>query len=493
MNPLLTEAYSPDSFRQMGHGLIDQLADYLTAVTTRQTEQAIPYHGPDEQLAFWQADSEKALVDNPEALFADIIARSVRIHHPRYVGHQVSAVAPVAALSGLLTELLNNGSAVYEMGMAGNAIERIVVEHMAKHIGYQDAPGRPPAGGIITSGGTLANLTALLTARAMLPNDVWHEGSSTQKLAIIVSDEAHYCIDRAARIMGLGDAGILKIPTNGQFKIRTDLLEATYLNATAAGLTVFAIVGSACSTSTGMHDDLEAIGLFARTHGLWFHVDAAHGGGAFFSPTYRHLLAGSEQADSVVIDYHKMLMVPALATALVYKRASDAHRTFQQRAHYLWASTDADWYNSGKRTFECTKFMAAVKVYTLLRLYGDALFTANVETLYELAHTFANLVKQRPGFELAIEPECNIVCLRYVGQIADPTSLNTLNQQIRADLLADGRFYIVQTMLREHTYLRVSLMNPLTAEADLVELLEAIETASSAVDVSGLRKEPFSE
>jgi L-2,4-diaminobutyrate decarboxylase len=186
-------------------------------------------------------------------------------------------------------------------------------------------------------------------------------------------------------------------------------------------------------------------------------------------------------------------MVPALATALVYKRASDAHRTFQQRAHYLWASTDADWYNSGKRTFECTKFMAAVKVYTLLRLYGDALFTANVETLYDLAHTFANLVKQRPGFELAIEPECNIVCLRYVGQIADPTSLNTLNQQIRADLLADGRFYIVQTMLREHTYLRVSLMNPLTAEADLVELLEAIETASSAVDVSGLRKEPFSE
>ncbi|HEX9957500.1 MAG TPA: hypothetical protein VGA96_09585, partial [Fibrella sp.] len=104
-----------------------------------------------------------------------------------------------------------------------------------------------------------------------------------------------------------------------------------------------------------------------------------------------------------------------------------------------------------------------------------------------------NLVKQRPGFELAIEPECNIVCFRYVGQIDDPASLNTLNQRIRADLLADGRFYIVQTMLREHTYLRVSLMNPLTTEADLVELLEEIETASSAVDVSGLRKEPFSE
>lgn len=494
MNPLLTEAYSPDSFRQMGHALIDQLADYLTAVTTRQMDQAIPYHSPDDELAYWQADSEKALIENPEHLFADVIARSVRLHHPRYVGHQVSPVAPAAALTGLLTELLNNGSAVYEMGMAGNAIERLVVEHMARHIGYQDSPteGRPGAGspgGIITSGGTLANLTALLTARAMLPHDIWHEGSGTQQLAIIVSDEAHYCVDRAARIMGLGNAGILKIPTDNRFKMKTELLEETYQKATAAGLTVFGIVGSACSTSTGMHDDLEAIGRFARAHNLWFHVDAAHGGGAFFSPTYRRLLAGAEQADSVVIDYHKMLMVPALATALVYKRASDAHRTFQQRAQYLWASTDADWYNGGKRTFECTKFMASVKVYALLRLYGDALFTANVETLYNLGRTFATLIQQRPGFELATEPECNIVCFRYVGRVVDPTSLNVLNQQIRADLLADGRFYIVQTTLREQTYLRVSLMNPLTTESDLVELLQAIETCGTETNaLSGQSK-----
>lgn len=470
----LSELYSPNAFRKMGHALIDQLANHLEASTSRQEMKAIPYHTPDESLAFWEADVQKDILDTPDTLFADVLAHSTRVHHPRYMGHQVSVPAPAAALAGLLTELLNNGSAVYEMGMAGNAIDRIVVEHLAHRIGYPDS-----AGGIITSGGTLANLTALLTARAMLPQDIWHEGTGVDRLAIMVSEEAHYCVDRAARIMGLGDAGILKIPVDNRFKMQTDLLEKVFQQTQEAGLTVFAVVGSACSTSTGTHDDLLAIGQFARAHGLWFHVDAAHGGGAFFSPKYRHLLAGAEEADSVVVDYHKMLLVPALATALVYKRGDDAHRTFQQRAQYLWDvvadSTTADWHNSGKRTFECTKFMAGVKVYTLMRLYGDALFEANVNTLYDLGATFTAMIQQRPGFELAVVPECNIVCFRYVGGETDPARLNELNTNIRAVLLTEGRFYIVQTTLYGQTYLRVSLMNALTTEQDLTELLDAIE------------------
>ena len=470
----LTDLYSPAAFRKMGHALIDQLANHLEATTSRQETQAILYQSPDESLAFWQADASQPLPDSPEQLFADVLARSTRVHHPRYVGHQISAVAPAAALAGLLTELLNNGSGAYEMGMAGNAIERIVVEHLAHKIGYSAS-----AGGIITSGGTLANLTALLTARAMLPQDIWHDGMGAEQLAIIVSEEAHYCVDRAARIMGLGDAGILKIPVDSRFKMRTDLLKNTLEQAQEAGLTVFAVVGSACSTSTGSHDDLVAIGQFARAHGLWFHVDGAHGGGAFFSPKYKHLLAGAEGADSVVVDYHKMLLVPALATALVCKRGDDAHRTFQQRAQYLWDSTTADWYNSGKRTFECTQLMVGVKVYTLMRLYGDALFEENINTLYDLGATFAAMIQKRPGFELAVVPECNIVCFRYMGAEIDPATLNTLNANIRAALLAEGRFYIVQTTLHGQIYLRVSLMNALTTEQDLTELLNAIEAMAA--------------
>jgi L-2,4-diaminobutyrate decarboxylase len=472
---ILERAFSPAAFRQFGHDLIDQLADHLTDAHTRQDPAVIPWQTPDDALAHWRADFDQPALTDPAPLFADIVARSVRLQHPRYMGHQVSAVAPVAALAGLLSALLNNGMAVYEMGMVANPMERILCEHLAHKIGFG-----ADAGGLITSGGTLANLTALLTARACVaPGEVWQTGTR-ERLAVIVSEDAHYCVERAARIMGLGEAGIIKIPVDARHKLRTDLLETRLRQARADGLTVFAIVGSACSTATGSHDDLTAIADFAERHRLWFHVDAAHGGGAVFSPRYRHLLAGSDRADSVVIDYHKMLLVPGLATALIYHRQADSYRTFHQQADYLFTTADEDWYNSGKRTFECTKSMICVKVYTLLRLYGESLFTANVETLYDLGRTFAALVLARPAFALALAPECNIVCFRYVGHDRhapmEADALDALNGQIRADLLADGGFYIVQTRLENALWLRVSLMNPLTTEADLTALLDRIET-----------------
>ena len=472
MNPLLQKAYTPQYFREHGHALIDLLADYLEAVETRQEETAIPYQTPEAALDFWQKDLEEPLADDPTALFQAVLNRSTRLHHPRTMGHQVPPPAPVAALAGLVSNVLNNGMAVYEMGMVANPMERVVTDLLAKRLGFGEN-----ANGLLTSGGTLANLTAMLAARAAkAPTAVWTEGASGD-LAIMVSDEAHYCIDRAARIMGLGNKGIIKVPTDDAFKMRVDLLETYYHKAQLEGLTVIAIVGSCCSTSTGSHDDLLAIADFAESHNLWFHADGAHGGAAVFSKKYKPILRGIERADSVVIDFHKMLLTPALATALIFKRGEDSFHTFQQKAQYLWANTQEDWYNSGKRTFECTKFMIALKIYTLLRLYGEAIFEANVDTLYDLGKAFGEMIQARPAFELALPPECNIVCFRIKGENED-TNWNLLNSTIRQKLIEKGRFYFVQTTLRESVYLRVSLMNPLTTPQDLTELLDTIEQES---------------
>jgi L-2,4-diaminobutyrate decarboxylase len=468
MNPILDNAYSPQYFREQGHALIDLLSDYLESVETRQEDIPLPYHRPEEALNFWQKDLEKPLISDASKLFETVLNRSIHLHHPRVMGHQVPPPAPMAALAGLVSNVLNNGMAVYEMGMTANGMERVVTDWMAKHLGFDGN-----ANGLVTSGGTLANLTAMLTARAIkAPTTVWTEGAR-DKLAIMVSEQAHYCIDRAARIMGLGTQGIIKVPTDAHFKIRTDLLEAYYQKAKEDGFFVFAIVGSCCSTSTGSHDDLQVIADFSEKHNLWFHADGAHGGAAIFSEKYRPILRGIERADSVVIDFHKMMLTPSLATALIYKKGQDSYHTFQQKAQYLWASTDEDWYSSGKRTFECTKAMIALKVYTLIRLYGEAVFEANVNTLYDLGKNFAQQIKARALFELAVEPECNIVCFR----INDKSSrdLNVLNAQILQKIIEKGRFYLVQTTLRDTVYLRVSLMNPLTTHQDLTELLNTIE------------------
>lgn len=456
----LQDLYSPVDFRKQGHQLVDLLADYLEKAQNRSDLKAIPYRSADDSLAYWQADFEAGVNPDPSHLFADVVAHSTHLHHPRYMGHQVGVVAPITALASMVSALLNNGMAVYEMGLVSNPLEKIVTDLLAKHIGYNNN-----SNGFLTSGGTLANLTALLAARAKY-TEVWNEGSS-EKLAVMVSEEAHYCIDRAARIMGLGQDGIIKIPVDERFKMRTELLEEYFQIAKNQGFKVIAIVGSACSTATGSYDDLRAIGAFAQKHQLWFHVDGAHGGAVVYSDKYKYLVEGIQLADSVVIDYHKMLMIPALATALIFRNGQDAYQTFHQKAQYLWANqTSEDWFNSGKRTFECTKYMMALKVYALIKTYGEGVFGQYIDYLHDLSRKFAEILNNHPDFELAHQPESNIVCFGVKD--------SSRNAEIRKKLLEKGDFYVVQTTIKDQPYLRVSLMNPLTTEHDLKDLMEEI-------------------
>jgi L-2,4-diaminobutyrate decarboxylase len=472
----LQHAYSAENFRQEAHKLVDTLADYLSNAQNQTIETVIPYRSPEENLSFWQDDFAQG-PGNATTFFEEVIRQSTHLHHPRYMGHQVSPPLPIAALSGLLTGLLNNGMAVYEMGLVSNPLERILSDLLAQKIGFDSN-----ASGFLTSGGTLANLTALLAARAAkAPTDVWDEGHQ-ERLAVMVSEEAHYCIDRAARIMGMGSEGIIKIPTNDRFQMRTELLETYFQKAKTQGLTVIAVIGSACSTSTGAYDDLEAIADFCQQHHLWFHTDGAHGGAVVFSEKYKSLASGIHCADSVVIDWHKMLMTPALATALVFKRDEDAFRTFHQKAQYLWANQGSqEWFNSGKRTFECTKLMMSVKIYAILKTYGEGIFAENVDTLHDLADTFVHILNANTAFELAVNPQSNIVCFRYVGKGIEPEKYNSINSVIRQKLLEGGRFYIVKTTLRDKLYLRVSLMNPLTTPDDLEALLAEIEKIAEEI------------
>ena len=467
--------YDSENFRKKGYETIDLLADYLQQITDNQSDtKAIPYHTPDEALAFWQADFDSPT--NPDVLdfFKKQIEKVVHIHSPRYVGHQVTATLPTAVLSAAVDALLNNSGAIHEMGMAVNSQERIITNWFSKRLGYGD-----DSYGIITSGGTLANLTALLTARAVkAPEDVWTEGSKS-RLAVMVSEQAHYCVDRAAKIMGLGDAGVIKVPTDTNFCMKTEVLEELLTKAKADGLHVFAIVGSACTTSTGSYDDLGKIADFAEKNNIWFHTDGAHGGVAVLSEKYHHLVKGIERANSVIVDFHKMLLIPSLTTGVLYKNPKDSYLTFAQKASYLFTEADEDWYNSGKRTFECTKPTMVSRVYSVLRTHGEQVFIDVVDYLYDLGAAFANMIRQNPNFELAHDPKTNIVCFRFINK--NENDLTILNQKIRQKLLKNGRFYLVSTILNGNYYLRVSLMNPLTSVQELEELLKEIEKIGSLI------------
>ncbi len=471
---LLHKVYDTNVFRKKGHELIDQLADHLDDKLQQKSGPAIHWNEPEDELAFWEDFLKNG---NQEQLFTEITKRTTYIHHPHYIGHQVTPTAPINALTGMISAILNNGMAVYEMGMSPSAIERVVTDLLCKKIGFDTA-----SGGFITSGGTLANLTALLTARkVMLETDIWNQGSE-QQLGIMVSEEAHYCVDRAAKIMGLGEQGIIKIPTTTDFRMDTSLLENKHKEASAKGIHIFAIIGSAPSTATGMFDDLETIADFAKTKKLWFHVDGAHGGAAIFSPKYKTLLKGIDQADSVVIDGHKMMMMPALTTALLYKKSAHTNVTFSQKADYLLTESELeDWCNSGKKTFECTKTMMSIHWFTLLKLYGEEVFDAYLTHLFDMGALFGNIIKQHAEFEIAVTPMSNIVCFKYVDKKLSGEAQNRQNERIRQALLEDGEFYIVQTKLRGVHYLRVTVMNPFTTETHFKSLLDKISKLAVSV------------
>lgn len=471
---LLQKVYDTKIFRKKGHELIDQLADHLEDKLTGKSGNAIHWNEPENELEFWETFLQKG---DKDQLFSEITKRTTYIHHPHYIGHQVTPTAPITALTGMISSLLNNGMAVYEMGMSPSAIERVVTDVLCKKIGFDTT-----SGGFLTSGGTLANLTALLTARKVkVEADVWNKGTQ-QQLGIMVSEEAHYCVDRAAKIMGLGEQGIIKIPAATDFRMDTTLLETQYKEAQEAGIRIFAIIGSAPCTATGAFDNLQEIATFAQRKNLWFHVDGAHGGAAIFSPKYKTLLKGIDQADSVVIDGHKMMMMPALTTALLYKKSMHTNVTFSQKAEYLLTESELeDWCNSGKKTFECTKTMMSIHWFTMLKIYGEAVFDTYVTHLFDLGAQFAQIIEQHPQFELAVTPMCNIVCFKYVDNDLSGEAQNIQNQAIRQALLEDGEFYIVQTKLRGIHYLRVTIMNPFTTEAHFKNLLKKICTLAVPV------------
>jgi L-2,4-diaminobutyrate decarboxylase len=474
--PAIAEAYDPDRFRTEGHRLIDAIADALGRWHEREGV-VLPWRAPADARANWARKpfGSADLVDE----LRRIMAGSTALAHPHCMAHQVPPPLPGAALAELVSAILNNGMAVYEMGPTAVPIEFAVIDWMCEKLGLPET-----AGGVLTSGGSLGNLTALLAMRqARAGFDVWRDGAHAGKpLAVITSDEAHYSIARTLGVMGWGQGGAVAAAVDAHHRMTPEGVERALREARDRGVHVIGIVAAAGSTATGAFDPLHELADVAARERLWLHVDAAHGGGVALSLGHRHKLAGIERADSIVWDAHKLMMMPALVTAVLYKQHRDSYAAFAQQASYLFhAGSGADdpddrWFDLGTRTLECTKRMMAIEVWSALRVHGEAWFGDVVERLIVLAATLAAKLRDTPGFEVAIDPELNIVCYRHVPDGITGDALDAHNRALRQRVVEDGRFYVVGTQLPTGYHLRSTLMNPLIEDHDLDELIEHLRT-----------------
>lgn len=465
----ISDKYDPEIFRKTGYQVIDLLADYLKQAELKKSAVLSPTT-PDAMLSEWSKIFENKSQTNAINLLKKFIDQSMHLHHPGYIGHQVAPPLPLAALCDLTSSCLNSLPDIFEMGPVGTVMEKILIKWMSKLIGFGS-----DSDGFFTSGGSLGNFTALLAARqAKTGYNIWQDGMKNKNLVILASEQSHYSIKKAAQIIGLGEKGAISVPTDERFCMDINALKQKYNEAVTEGKKVIAVVGGSCVTATGSYDPIDLIADFCEENDLWLHVDGAHGASALLSDKYKGLLKGIERADSVIWDAHKMLLMPALATAVIFKESKNSYKAFYEEASYvLEKSQTKKWYNLLRRTFECTKPTMSLKLYINLLVYGENFFANYVTSMYDLTKKFAQLIKEQPDFELAVEPQSNIICFRYVPRDFKE-DINNFQKIIRKKLLKTGSFYIVKTDLDSKTYLRCTVINPLTTENELNDLLNLI-------------------
>lgn len=478
-------AYSPEVVGALGRRLSELLQAHFAEVGGRGGP-VLNWVPPAEcipRAAAWldrsqaEAPSPDELADEFGRRVAAILSHGNNLHHPRYIGHQVPGSIPVAALFDAVGSATNQVMAIYEMGPWATSVERVMIESVGGYFGLE------PGGfaGLITNGGSLANLTALLTARNVALGEAWEQGVARNggEPVLLAHADVHYGITRAAGILGIGTRNVMRVPLDDRRRMDPQELDRLLRQFHEEGRPVVAVAACACATPIGAFDPLPQIADVCEQHGVWLHVDAAHGGAAAFSARYRQLVDGLARADSFIFDAHKMLFMPALCAFVFYRNPAHRYEAFRQDAPYLFdpSAPGMAEYDSGMSTVECTKRAAAFGLWGVWSLFGPELFTDLVERTFDLGRRFFEMLRAAPDFEPLHEPECNIVAFRYRPESlrsAEAAVVGEFNRRIRRRLIESGKFYIVQTNLNGAGALRVTIMNPLTTEDDLRALLAAI-------------------
>jgi len=412
------------------------------------------------------------------AAFLDCYLRSAtRLHHPSYMAHQVAVPHPSGSLASMVDGFTNNAMAIYEMGPSAAAIELWVLNWMIRKVGWQPMPypregagEAPHAGGVLTHGGSLANLTALLAARSAVAPEAWERGTPAD-LAVLAPAESHYSIARAVSILGLGSAAIVALEVDDAGRILPDRIPAALDRVRRSGRRPMALVANACSTALGLFDRLKEIGAVCREQGVWLHVDGAHGASALLSPGTRDLLDGVELADSLSWDAHKLLRTPTLCAAVLARDARRLDGAFQQEASYLFHDKAQPGVDFIHRAVECTKAGLGLRFYTVLAALGEEGLARYVQSRFELARAAYDWMQSLADFECPFAPQSNILCFRLRGD-------DSRQIAIRDTLIADGSFHLSTAEVHGRRFLRATFMNPDSSMDDVRAMVESIRLAA---------------
>ncbi|MGH7470427.1 MAG: pyridoxal phosphate-dependent decarboxylase family protein [Longimicrobiales bacterium] len=476
-------------FRAVGHELVDRIADLIDGIAARPVARWL---APRELRALLPTGGMPEVGMDLQALFAETLPRLIDTStlnaHPRFFGYISGCPAPAGILADLVASAVNPNCGSSILSPLATEIERQTVSWLAELLAF---PAQ--CGGILVSGGNMANMVCFMAARAAHSPEARTGGlrSLPAPLIAYASAETHTWINKAADLCGLGAESVRHVPLDGQYRMRAYALRDAIREDLARGLRPFIVIATAGSVSTGAIDPIEEIAEICREHGIWLHIDGAYGAPAAMLPDADPDLKAIRLADSIAIDPHKWLYAPMEAGAALVRDPEALRNAFAYRpSYYKFEGTAEDprtnYYEHGPQN---SRGFRAFKVWIALRHLGRRNYERLIGEDIQLARLMFETAQAHPELE-ALTHHLSITTFRYVpaelrenrGLPEVASYLNELNTAIVGEMQSGGEVFLSNAVLDDRYALRACIVNFRTTQADALATVEIAVRAGRELD-----------
>lgn len=459
--------------REILHKSLDIILDYL-AVNQNPNQKVLNYLDTNvlKQNIDFNLPAEGESLEKLIPLIELYLKYSVRTSSPQFLNHLWGGFEISGLLAEMITSVTNTSMTLYESAPVALLMEQEIITAFNKLVGFDSGEG------LMVTGGSNGNLIAMLCGRNKYLPEVKSQGLKNVDLVAFVSDQSHFSFLKAANVLGIGMANIIKIKSDVQGRMIPQELEIAIKASVQQGKTPFFVGATAGSSVLGAFDPILSIAQITQQYNLWFHIDGAWGGPVLFSQKHKHLLQGSELADSFSWDAHKLMGVPLICSVfLVKEKGILSQACSSQGTDYVHDQENTtDDYNPVQMSLQCSRRVDSLKLWLSWQSHGYLGYEKMVDSLFDLAQYTTKCIEQSKHLELMVEPEFLNICFRYHPH-DDNISLNLLdkiNLEIRNYLLDSGETFVNYSQYQEQTVIRLILTNFNIQPTDIDRFLEKL-------------------
>lgn len=466
----------PEEFRRYGHQLVDWIADFLanreqhpvlSALTPGELRAQLPQAPPQS------GESMHNILADVDRL---IMPAMTHWNHPDFFAYFAISTSGPGIFGDMLSAAFNVNAMLWKSCPASTELEQVTLDWLRQMLGLPEN-----FWGIIYDTASVSTMHGLAAAREqMLDLELREQGMAGRKevprLRLYASEHAHSSIDKSALTLGLGLAGVRKIPTDEQFRMQPEALQRALNEDRAQGWRPFCVVASVGTTSASSIDPVPAIAEICARENLWLHVDAAYGGSPAIVPEMRWVLEGCDRADSLVVNPHKWLFVPVDLSAFYTRKPEVLRRAFSLVAEYLRTKQDGEAENYMDYGLQLGRRFRALKLWFVLRYFGVDGIVARIREHLRLAQQLAGWIDAHPDFERMAPTPLSLVCFRaHPAHMQNEQALQQLNEKLLEAVNATREVFISHTKLEERYTLRCAIGNIRTEERHVRRMWEIVQ------------------